>query len=80
MVYLLVSHLPQEVSMVVNSTNSYIADELANKVKHLHIALTQAKEIIDTLEAENIRLNDVLKSLASEHNGDLILDSEAICV
>jgi hypothetical protein len=66
--------------MVVKSMNSYVADELANKVKHLQFALTQAQSIINTLESENHRLKDALINLASENNTDLVLDSEAICV
>ena len=66
--------------MVVRSMNSYVADELTNKVKYLQAALNQAQNIIDTLEAENHRLKDVLINLASENNEDLVLDSEAICV
>jgi hypothetical protein len=66
--------------MVVRSMNSYVADELANKVKHLQFALTQAENIINTLESENHRLKDALINLASENNTDLVLDSEAICV
>lgn len=66
--------------MVVKSFNSYIADELANKVKHLHNALLEAENIISTLETENQRLQDVLIGLASENNKDLVLDSEAVCV
>lgn len=66
--------------MVVRSMNSYVADELANKVKYLQSALTQAENIINTLEVENHRLKDVLINLASENNTDLVLDSEAVCV
>lgn len=66
--------------MVVKTMNQYVADELANKVKHLQIALGYAQNIIETLEAENNRLKDVLIGLASENNKDLVLDSEAICV
>lgn len=66
--------------MVVRSMNSYVADELANKVKYLQSALSQAENIINTLEIENHRLKDVLINLASENNTDLVLDSEAVCV
>lgn len=66
--------------MVVRSMNSYVADELANKVKYLQSALSQAESIINTLEIENHRLKDVLINLASENNTDLVLDSEAVCV
>jgi hypothetical protein len=66
--------------MVVKSLNSYVADELLNKVKHLHKALVEAESIIYSLETENKRLQDALMSLASENNKDLVLDSEAVCV
>ena len=66
--------------MVVKSMNSYVADELAVKVKYLQKALNQAQYIINSLENENNRLKDVLISLTSEENKDLVLDSEAICV
>lgn len=66
--------------MVVRSMNSYIADELANKVKYLNNALSQAQNIISALEVENNRLRDVLINLTSENNKDLVLDSEAVCV
>lgn len=66
--------------MVVKSMNSYVADELAVKVKYLQKALNQAQDIINSLENENNRLKDVLISLTSEENKDLVLDSEAICV
>lgn len=66
--------------MVVKSMNSYIADELAVKVKYLQAALTQAEKIITILEAENNSLKDALINLASENNKDLVLDSEAVCV
>lgn len=66
--------------MVVKTMNSYIADELANKVKQLSLALSQAQTIISSLEKENNRLRDVLIDLASENNKDLVLDSEAVCV
>jgi hypothetical protein len=66
------------------SMNNYIADELANKVKHLHSALSQAQNIIETLEQENNRLYDVLISLASHDKMGYVLDSEAfnepVCV
>jgi hypothetical protein len=66
--------------MVVKSMNSYVADELAYKVKHLQLALTKAENIINALETENDRLKDALISLASENTRDLVLDSEAVCV
>jgi len=58
--------------------NSYIADELANKVYHLHKALDQASAIITTLEEENENLTNAFNSLASMSESGYILDSEAI--
>ncbi len=57
---------------------NYVADELANKVYHLHKALQQADEIIDVLRTENSKLQDALNNLASQvSNKDYVLDSEA---
>lgn len=63
--------------MKKNNMTGYISDELANKVKYLHIALSQAQSIISKLEKENNRLHDVLIGLASENNKGYVLDSEA---
>jgi hypothetical protein len=63
--------------MSPKSMNYYVADELANKVRFLHIALSQAEDIISKLEEENKRLQDVLINLASENNKGYVLDSEA---
>jgi hypothetical protein len=46
--------------MVVKSLNSYVADELVNKVFHLNNALIQAKNIISILEEENQKLKNLL--------------------
>lgn len=54
----------------MKNANSFIADELANKNQYLTKALFQANEIIQILEQENIRLKDVLTSLASINNRD----------
>lgn len=64
----------------MNKMNSFVADELANKVRVLSQALSKAEQIIATLEEENDSLKDVLMGLASENNRDLVLDSEAVCV
>jgi DNA integrity scanning protein DisA with diadenylate cyclase activity len=50
--------------------NSFVADELAYKVKTLHIALNQANNIIETLKIENQRLTDVLINLTSLNKED----------
>lgn len=42
---------------------SYVADELFNKVYHLHKALEQAKLIIQILEEENKNLKEMAKYL-----------------
>lgn len=55
----------------MKNANSYIADELANKVKYLNLALDQANLIIATLETENARIKDVITNLASIKKEDL---------
>lgn len=47
---------------------SLIADELANKVKYLHLALDQANSIIRTLENENSRIKNVINDLENIQN------------
>lgn len=42
---------------------NYVADELANKVYHLHKALNQAENIIAVLEQENKNLKNLLSSI-----------------
>lgn len=64
----------------MKSLNSYVGDELANKVKILTKALEQANMVIDKLEVENTNLLDALNNLASLNKEDCVLDSEAICV
>lgn len=49
---------------------NYVADELSNKVYHLHKALEQATEIIKTLETENENLKEAIKNL--EEKGELV--------
>lgn len=49
---------------------NYIADELSNKVYHLHKALEQAQDIIKVLEKENQNLKEVVKYL--EEKTDLV--------
>ena len=57
--------------------NGYLGDELINKVKHLTKALNQAETIISSLEEENNRLSHALMTIASDHQTDTIIDSEA---
>lgn len=59
-----------------NKMSVYVADELVNRIKHLHKALFQAENIISKLEEENHRLQDALVSLASTNNQGYVLDSE----
>lgn len=42
---------------------NYVADELSNKVYHLHKALEKAEEIISVLEEENKHLKEIVDSL-----------------
>lgn len=43
--------------------NSYVADELSNKVYHLHKALEKAQKIIAVLEEENANLKKLVNYL-----------------
>lgn len=56
----------------MSEMNTYVADELQNKVKHLHIAITQAQNIISTLEAENKRIKALFGMIVGD---DSILDA-----
>lgn len=42
---------------------NYVADELSNKVYHLHKALKQAENIISILDQENRKLKEILLNL-----------------
>lgn len=57
--------------------NTFIAEELANKVYHLSKALKQAEAIIEALEKQNKELADVFNNLASVNKEDYVIDSEA---
>ena len=59
--------------MVVKTMRSYVADELANKVYHLTIALTQAKDIITKLEEENEMLKIAYKDLENSHQTESLV-------
>lgn len=45
---------------------NYVADELSNKVYHLHKALQQAEDIIKILEEENHNLKEAVKFLETK--------------
>lgn len=62
--------------MVVKTSNEYITEQLAKRIRSLQDALNQAEQIIHSLEKENTRLKDVLTNLASNNEG-YVLDSEA---
>lgn len=65
-----------------NSMNIYVADELQNKVKHLHSAIEQAQEIISVLESENNRIRALFgmivgdDSLLTDTHIDSLYDAE----
>ncbi len=42
---------------------NYVADELSNKVYHLHKALEKAQEIISILETENTYLKKLIENM-----------------
>jgi ABC-type transporter Mla subunit MlaD len=45
---------------------NYVADELANKVHYLTLALKQANEIIEKLDEQNENLKVILSNLGIE--------------
>ncbi len=59
--------------MVVKSMRSYVADELANKIKHLTLALSQAKEIVSKLETENELLKIAYQDLENRHKQESLV-------
>lgn len=58
------------------NVNSFVADELENKINILRIALKQAHNIINKLDSENKSLKDVFNSLTSSCNEDYITSCE----
>jgi len=60
----------------MKNADAFIVDELVNKIKYFHFALTQAHSIITTLEKENTRLKDAVANLASVNSEDLCSVSE----
>lgn len=50
----------------MKSINNFVGDELAAKVKYLSMALTRANKIIEQLEQENKRLNQLLAELSDK--------------
>lgn len=59
--------------MVVKNMRSYVADELVNKIHHLTLALTQAKQIISKLEEENELLKIAYKDLENSHKTESLV-------
>jgi hypothetical protein len=60
--------------------NSFLGDELANKVKILSIALNKAQKIVSALEEENKNLKDVLNNLTSINKEDCDYEYEVVSV
>ena len=46
--------------------NSYVADELNNKIYHINLALNKAQDLIISLEKENEMLKKNIKILQDE--------------
>jgi cell division protein FtsB len=51
---------------MIMKMRSYVADELSNKVYHLHKALQQAQDIIKILEEENQNLKKTIELLETK--------------
>ncbi|NBX73500.1 MAG: hypothetical protein EBQ89_04290 [Alphaproteobacteria bacterium] len=63
-----------------SNVNSFIGDELANKVKVLSSALSQAQNMVMVLEKENQNLKDVLNNLTSINKEDCDYEYEVVSV
>jgi hypothetical protein len=63
-----------------NKINSFIGDELANKVKVLSVALNKAQKIVSVLEEENQNLKDVLNNLTSINKEGCDYEYEVVSV
>jgi hypothetical protein len=63
-----------------HTMNSFLGDELANKVKVLSIALNKAQKIVSALEEENKNLKDVLNNLTSINKEDCDYEYEVVSV
>ena len=63
-----------------HTMNSFLGDELANKVKILSIALNKAQKIVSALEEENKNLKDVLNNLTSINKEDCDYEYEVVSV
>jgi hypothetical protein len=63
-----------------HTMNSFLGDELANKVKVLSIALNKAQKIVSALEEENKNLKDVLNNLTSINKEDCDYEYEVVNV
>lgn len=65
-----VSNMVSKIMEAKMIMKNYVADELSNKVYHLHKALEQAQEIIKVLETENNNLKEAIKYL--EEKAELV--------
>lgn len=61
---------------MANIMSSYVADELANKVKVLSESIHRSDAIIRLLETENSILKDILTNLMSLNKEDLVSQIE----
>lgn len=65
-----VSNMVSKIMEAKMIMKNYVADELSNKVYHLHKALEQAQDIIKVLETENNNLKEAIKYL--EEKAELV--------
>lgn len=63
--------------MVIKTLSEIMNEQLLDRVRTLQHALNHAEKIINVMEKENQRLQDILNNLVSENSEGYILDNEA---
>ena len=53
--------------LIMRKANTFVADELENKVNSLHKAVIQSEKIISMLEQENERLTKIINRFTEEN-------------
>lgn len=63
----------------MRKTNTFVADELENKVNNLHKAVIQSEKIISMLEQENERLTKIINRITEENQTSEIDHRSLLC-
>lgn len=63
----------------MRKANTFVADELENKVNNLHKAVIQSEKIISMLEQENERLTKIINRITEENQTSEIDRHSLLC-